>query len=135
LSYVEGAVSVNRGSGFVPASPGAFLTSGDRVRVKTGSADITYENGCVAKIGADQIAVVLSTPPSCAGALTQQTAVSTETLVRSTDDPASPRLVIPDGAGTFDAVGIGIGAGLFAGGIGVGAILANSGGGSTSFSP
>jgi hypothetical protein len=111
LSYVEGAVSVNRGNGYVPAGAGTFLAPGDRIRVSAGSADIAYENGCVAKVGAGQTTVVPSTPPSCG-----ESSVQPETV---------------------DTVGIGIGVGVFAGGLGVGAILANtsSDGGISSFSP
>ncbi|ADP69672.1 hypothetical protein Rvan_0386 [Rhodomicrobium vannielii ATCC 17100] len=113
LSYVEGAVSVNRGNGYAPAGAGTFLAPGDRIRVSAGSADIAYENGCVAKVGAGQTTVVPSTPPSCGESSVQPTAE------------------------TVDTVGIGIGVGLFAGGVGVGAILANtsSDGGTISFSP
>ena len=65
LANVEGAVSVNRGYGFKPASVGSALAPGDRVRVGDGSADIVYENGCATHILPQQVAVVLSAPPAC----------------------------------------------------------------------
>ncbi len=69
LSNVEGAVSVNRGDGFVPASSGTTLSAGDRVRVgANGAASIVYENGCATKVASSQITVVLTAPPSCQGA-------------------------------------------------------------------
>ena len=69
LSNVEGSVSVNRGDGFQPASIGAPLSSGDRVRAGAGgSANIVYENGCSTRVAPSQVAVVLATPPSCQGA-------------------------------------------------------------------
>ncbi|MGO9545791.1 MAG: hypothetical protein ACLPPF_13505 [Rhodomicrobium sp.] len=67
LSDVEGAVSVNRGSGFKPVMNGAALGPGDRVRTEAGSASIVYENGCTARVGPNQLLVVLSTPPACTG--------------------------------------------------------------------
>jgi len=69
LSNIEGTVSVNRGDGFQPASIGAPLSSGDRVRAgASGSANIVYENGCSTRVAPSQVAVVLATPPSCQGA-------------------------------------------------------------------
>ncbi len=65
LANVEGAVSINHGDGFKPASIGSALAPGDRVRTAKGSADIVYDNGCSAKVGPHQVAVVLSDPPPC----------------------------------------------------------------------
>ncbi len=69
LSNVEGAVSVNRGDGFQPASIGSTLSSGDRVRASaSGSANIVYENGCSARVAPNQVVAVLAAPPVCQGA-------------------------------------------------------------------
>ncbi len=65
LANFEGAVSINRGDGFMPAAIGSALAPGDRVRTANGSADIVYENGCSAKVGPHQVAVVLSDAPPC----------------------------------------------------------------------
>ena len=88
LTNVEGAVSVNRGSGFKQVAAGAELNPGDRVRTGAGSADIVYANGCASRLGPDQLAVVLATPPSCgagAGGLADGPAAtggpSTDTLI------------------------------------------------------
>src|SRR5208337_4570048 len=65
LANIEGAVSVNSGKDFQPASIGSSLAPGDRVRTGDGSVDIVHDNGCSAHVGAKQVAIVLSTPPSC----------------------------------------------------------------------
>ena len=67
LANVEGAVSVNYGSGFQPAPPGSPLSPGDRVRTGNGSADIVYDNGCSVRLGPQQAVVVFSAPPPCNG--------------------------------------------------------------------
>jgi hypothetical protein len=67
LANIEGPVSVNSGKGFQPASIGSSLVPGDRVRTSDGSVDIVYDNGCSTHVGAKQVALVLSTPPSCYG--------------------------------------------------------------------
>ncbi len=69
LSNVEGAVTVNRGDGFQPASIGTTLSPGDRVRAPAGgSVNIVYDNGCSTRVGPHQVVAVLSSPPSCQGA-------------------------------------------------------------------
>jgi len=68
LTNVDGTIAVNHGDGFRPAGTGAALAPGDRVRAGVGSADIVYENGCAARVGPNQVLVVLSSPPSCGGA-------------------------------------------------------------------
>ncbi len=65
LANIEGAVSVNSGKDYQPASIGSSLAPGDRVRTSDGSVDIVYDNGCFTHLGAKQVALVLSTPPSC----------------------------------------------------------------------
>ncbi len=68
LSNVEGAVSINRGDGFQPASLGTSLSAGDRVRAgASSSVNILYENGCSARVGPNQVVAVLATPPVCQG--------------------------------------------------------------------
>src|SRR5271166_2615052 len=67
LSSLDGAVSVNRGNGFTPASIGSPLAPGDRVRTGEGSANILYDNGCATKIGPQEVAIVYSEPPLCNG--------------------------------------------------------------------
>jgi len=69
LVNIEGPVSVNSGKGYQPASIGSSLAPGDRVRTSDGSVDILYDNGCSSHVGAKQVALVLSTPPSCYGAV------------------------------------------------------------------
>lgn len=65
LTSLDGAVSVNSGNGFQPASIGSSLAPGDRVRTNEGSANILYENGCATAVGPQQIAIVYSQPPIC----------------------------------------------------------------------
>ena len=67
LANIEGPVSINYGKGYQPASIGSLLVPGDRVRTSDGSVDIVYDNGCSTHVGAKQVALVLSTPPSCYG--------------------------------------------------------------------
>ena len=68
LSNVEGAVSINRGDGFQPASLGTSLSAGDRVRAgASSSVNILYENGCSARVGPNQVVAVLATAPVCQG--------------------------------------------------------------------
>jgi hypothetical protein len=67
LANIEGAVTVNSGKGFQPASIGSSLAPGDRVRTGDGAVDIVYDNGCSTHVAAKQVALVLSTPPSCFG--------------------------------------------------------------------
>lgn len=88
LSNVEGAITVNHGDGFQPASMGAALSSGDRVRAAaSGSANIVYENGCSTRVGPHQVVVVLAAPPVCQGASLKDgpavapAAVASDTLV------------------------------------------------------
>jgi hypothetical protein len=79
LSNLDGAVSVNYGNGFQPASIGSSLSPGVRVRTGEGSAaDIVYDNGCSKRVGPQQVAVVLSAPPSCGGGLKDGAAVAPE---------------------------------------------------------
>jgi hypothetical protein len=70
LANIEGAVSVNSGNGFQPASIGSSVAPGDRVRTGDGSVDIVYDDGCSSHVAAKQVAIVLSTPPSCYGGVT-----------------------------------------------------------------
>ena len=65
LSSIEGAVSVNSGNGFQPASIGSALAPGDRVRTGDGSASILYDNGCSTKVGPQKVTIVFSEPPAC----------------------------------------------------------------------
>lgn len=65
LSSPDGAVSVNSGNGFKPASIGSSLAPGDRVRTDEGSANILYNNGCTTTVGPQQVAVVYPEPPIC----------------------------------------------------------------------
>ncbi len=65
LASLDGAVSVNSGNGFRPASIGSSLAPGDRVRTYDGSANIRYDNGCTTTVGPQQVAVVYSEPPTC----------------------------------------------------------------------
>ena len=69
LANIEGPVSINYGKGYQPASIGSLVVPGDRVRTSDGSVDIVYDNGCSTHVGAKQVALVLSTPPSCNGAV------------------------------------------------------------------
>jgi len=68
LANVDGAVSVNDGGGFQPATEGAVLAAGERIRTGNGSAEIVYDNGCSMKVGPQQAVAVLSSPPPCNGA-------------------------------------------------------------------
>ena len=65
LSNVQGTVTVNQGDGFKPASGGAVVSPGDRVRVASGSADIVYDNGCAVHVWAGQVVAIQYAPPSC----------------------------------------------------------------------
>ena len=65
LSNIKGAVSVNSGNGFQPASIGSALAPGDRVRTGDGSASILYDNGCSTRVGPQKVAIVFSEPPAC----------------------------------------------------------------------
>jgi hypothetical protein len=65
LASLDGAVSVNSGNGFKPASIGSSLAPGDRVRTYEGSANIRYDNGCTTTVGPQQVAVVYSEAPAC----------------------------------------------------------------------
>lgn len=67
LSDLQGAVSVNHGNGFQPASIGSSLAPGDRVRTSDGFAVIRYENGCTTRLGPRQVAAVFLEPPLCNG--------------------------------------------------------------------
>jgi hypothetical protein len=67
LSNVQGTVTVNQGDGFKPASGGAVVSPGDRVRVASGSADIVYDNGCAVHVWAGQVVAIQYAPPSCSG--------------------------------------------------------------------
>jgi hypothetical protein len=67
LSNVQGDVTINRGDGFKPASGGAVVSPGDRIRVASGSADIVYENGCAVKVAGGQVVAVQYSGPSCGG--------------------------------------------------------------------
>ena len=40
-----------------------------QIKAQGGSVDIVYDNGCSTHVGAKQVALVLSTPPSCNGAV------------------------------------------------------------------
>ena len=65
LSSLDGAVTVNSGNGFQPASIGSSLAPGDRVRTNEGSANILYDNGCTTTVGPQQVAIVYWQPPVC----------------------------------------------------------------------
>jgi hypothetical protein len=67
LNNVQGTVTVNQGDGFKPASGGAVVSPGDRVRVASGSADIVYDNGCAVHVWAGQVVAIQYAPPSCSG--------------------------------------------------------------------
>jgi hypothetical protein len=76
LTNIEGAVSLNSGNGFLPASIGSSLTPGDLVRTGNGSVTIVYDNGCLTQLGPHQVAVVLFTPPACNGGLKDGAAIA-----------------------------------------------------------
>lgn len=86
LTNTEGSVTVNHGDGFQPAQTGAVIIPGDRVRTGQGSADIVYDNGCVVRVGPQQMVAVLVTPPVCSGgglkdAIVEDTGPSTGLLL------------------------------------------------------
>ncbi len=59
----QGVVSVDKGSGFRPATSNMALSGGDRVRALKGCAKILYDNGYSTKVCDGQMTVVFSTPP------------------------------------------------------------------------
>ncbi len=65
LTNIEGAVTVSQGSGFQQAVAGAQVAPGDRIRTKSGSAEILYPNGCAVRVGPKQLVTVLASPPPC----------------------------------------------------------------------
>ena len=100
LANIDGLVQVNHGDGFKPASINTALVAGDRVRVSTGSADVLYENGCPAKVRANQTVVVLSTPPACtAGGLKDGVTAVPAPAPGWPFDAIAASLVIGTGAG------------------------------------
>jgi hypothetical protein len=68
LSYVEGLVFIDRGSGDQPATTGDYVGPGDRVHTTSGTVNVVYSNGYVMPVGQNQTAVVLASPPAPAGA-------------------------------------------------------------------
>lgn len=66
LTNVTGAVSVDRGEGYVPAVSDVVVSTGDRIRVGDGSAVIDYGSGCAVQVGRSQIVAVIYEPP-CSG--------------------------------------------------------------------
>ncbi|MGO9547579.1 MAG: hypothetical protein ACLPPF_22655 [Rhodomicrobium sp.] len=67
LSNVQGTVLINRGGGFQPVTGDVKVLPGDRIDAREGSAFITYDNGCTARVGPGVVATVLSVPPVCNG--------------------------------------------------------------------
>ncbi len=65
ISNVQGVTLIDRGDGFVEAHGDSQVAPADRVFVKTGTADLVYDNGCVIKLNAEETVAVLVTPPSC----------------------------------------------------------------------
>jgi hypothetical protein len=65
LTNVEGAVSINRGDGYVPVVNGATVGPGDRVRTLKGSVNVVYENGCPVKVGPHEVVLVQAAAPGC----------------------------------------------------------------------
>jgi hypothetical protein len=61
---LDGAASVDRGSGFAPASNNTQLRPGDRVRVTDGCARVVYDNGYLSKLCQGQMIVVAYDPPA-----------------------------------------------------------------------
>jgi hypothetical protein len=66
LTNISGVVSVDKGSGFVPAVSDVVVSSGDRIRVVDGSASIDYGSGCAVQVGRGQVVAVAYETP-CAG--------------------------------------------------------------------
>ncbi|MGA7326101.1 MAG: hypothetical protein WBX25_16855 [Rhodomicrobium sp.] len=60
---LQGAASVDNGSGFIPAVGNMLVKPGDRIRVTAGCAQVIYDNGYLNKICKGQLAVVFSDPP------------------------------------------------------------------------
>jgi hypothetical protein len=102
LTNIEGVVFINQGYGFHQAATGTELNAGDRVRAKAGSADIVYANGCSSRVGQDQMAVVLSTPPSCSAGAGGLKDGPVEPMIY--EEPSAAPLVVWGAA----AVGVGI---------------------------
>ncbi|MEZ5899144.1 MAG: hypothetical protein R3D51_06575 [Hyphomicrobiaceae bacterium] len=80
VEVIRGRVSINAGEGFLPVSGSAAAGSGNTVMAAPGAAaNIVYENGCKVRVEAGNVAVVSSTPPTCANA--QQIASSDQGLL------------------------------------------------------
>ena len=63
LTNVWGKVSIDKGSGFIPAESGTVVSSGDRVRAGAGSAVIDYGNGCAVRVGRGEEVTAVYEPP------------------------------------------------------------------------
>jgi hypothetical protein len=60
---LDGVASVDRGSGFNPATNYMQLKPGDRIRVTNGCAKVIYDNGYLSKLCRGQMTVVAYDPP------------------------------------------------------------------------
>ena len=66
LGAVSGSVMVNQGGRFVAATRGTVLQTGDRVMATSGSASLTYSDGCNVAVATRSMATVAAVSP-CAG--------------------------------------------------------------------
>jgi hypothetical protein len=73
---VNGSVMVNQNGRYVPAASVSVLRAGDRVMTTTGSATITYADGCNVAVAARSMATVAAVSP-CAGGSSSLVKVST----------------------------------------------------------
>ena len=106
LSSVEGAVMVNHGSGFVPATSQTVLHAGDRVvSMKSGKVHLVYANGCSLAIGGGALATVGKTAPTnCSAASVVKD--NDRTTEEGGGDYMSAKYLVP---GVIVAGGIGVG--------------------------
>lgn len=78
---INGSVMVNQNGRYVPAASASVLRAGDRVMTTTGSATITYADGCNVAVAARSMATIAAVSP-CAGGSSSVVKVST----RGADD-------------------------------------------------
>lgn len=64
LGSVQGSVLVNKGAGYSPAKGSSDLKPGDTVMAKAGgSAQISYDDGCVVQVKVGQVVTVSQDSP------------------------------------------------------------------------
>jgi hypothetical protein len=61
---LDGVASVDRGSGYNPATNNMQLKPGDRIRVTAGCANVVYDNGYLSKVCRGQMMLVSDIPPA-----------------------------------------------------------------------